>query len=221
MAKQGAEYLNSSSKRRLDILGGLGVAAALTPAVLPVGALACIDNRSLDPFFRQERLGRNGEPVGITKFRSLRKERTAGELKLYGTHDPRATGIGLLLRRYGLDEMPQLLSVLNGDLSLVGIRVATKDIMDELVERAPNQFDEWQEAYNTARPGLISPAKFYTRQQPEVTDEVLQNALEIEIDYVKRASLINDLRIIGATPLKLIGARLKIGQTPELSPAAI
>ncbi len=213
MAKRSIEYLTSPEKRSLDVLGSLAIGAGLAPVALSAAVMASIDSRSINPFFEQVRIGYKNVPVTIRKFRSLHKELTNGQEVRYGPFDPRATAIGHLLRKYGLDEIPQLSNVVRGEMSIVGPRIRTAESMDDLEFAAPELFSEWQEAYDSAKPGIVSDARFLTRSRRQITSDILADVMRSDIDYVKNASLIGDIRIIGAAPLKLLTIR------PEELPA--
>ena len=205
MAKSGAEYLNSHSKRLVDVLGALVVALEASPALIPAAVLAGIDNRSLRPFFRQARMGQNDQQIEITKFRTIREERARGELKIYGPYDPRATKIGSFLRGFGWDELPQLYQVLSGELSLVGHRPHLTNKV--WLEAAPDIYEEWHEVCSPIKPGLINPSNFLLRRAGRLTDEVVARVMQAEINYVKeQASVREDLKIIGLAPFRLARA---------------
>lgn len=209
MAKTGAEYLKSSSKRSVDVLGSAVVGAALLPAAAVAYGAAAIDNRTLAPIFRHERIGYEGRVFTLAKFRTLRPSLVTEGWRGEGAYDSRASGLGLMLRRYGLDEIPQLQSVLEGEMSLVGLRAASKDSLNYLEDIAPEIFDEWHEAYSAGRPGLIGPGQIYRHRFKNPAPEDYIASLKMDIDYVARASLINDLRILGSAPLKLLAANIR------------
>ena len=118
--KKGIEYLSSNLKREFDIVGGVAVAAAVLPVGLVAGITSALDTHSTNPFFMQERVGKNNAPFMALKFRSIAK--TAIGEESYGTFDPRATKVEQTLRQTGLDELPQIYNVIRGSMSLVGAR---------------------------------------------------------------------------------------------------
>lgn len=207
MTKVGPEYLASRSKRGFDVVGAAAVGLALLPAAAAAYTAAAIDNRSLQPFFSHDRVGADGQKFTLTKLRTLRPELVTDEIGR-GTYDPRATGIGRLLRRYGLDEVPQLRTVLEGEMSLIGIRAYSEANLRYLQERAPRIFDEWYEAYEAGRPALVSAAQVFRRKFPSGSADNIDQYLQIDIDYVKQACLRRDLKILGSTPLKLLEAHI-------------
>lgn len=193
------------AKRTLDL-----VAAAIGLLVLaPLFAVIAVVIRRDSPgpvFFRQERVGRGGSPFQIYKFRTMRTdaERQGGQLTVGA--DPRVTGVGRVLRKYKLDELPQLINVVLGDMSLVGPRPE--------VPRYVALYDERQRRVLDVRPGITDPASIAYREEnallaaavdPEATyvREVMPAKLEMNLDYLDRRSLLTDLGIIFDTLAKL------------------
>lgn len=218
MATRGIEYLNSSTKRKLDVVGSVAVGFALSPLVVPASTLATVDNYPTSPIFRHQRVGRNNETFGMLKLRTL-GPRMPEEGKNHGVCQPDASAIGTLLRRSGLDEMPQLLNILKGEMSLVGIRAAYEASIKFFEECAPELFEEWREAYSAAKPGLVGPGQLFRRRFRQHSPEIIAKSMQLDIDYVKFASLAEDLRILGSTPVKLLVANLHLQDIPATSPA--
>ena len=207
--QKGPEYLNSRAKRNFDILGAATVGFALLPTWAFSYGAAAIDNKSLKPFFRHERIGNDGMLFTVTKLRTLRPEKATEAYRSQGAYDTRASGIGLALRRYGLDEIPQLRSVASGEMSLIGARASSSDSLAYLQEAAPDIFDEWYErAYSAGKPALIGPAQIYRHKFVSPTEENYRKSLQMDIDYAARASLIGDIRMLGSAPLKLLAANI-------------
>src|SRR6185312_4347495 len=121
MRRSGPEYLQSSTKRGLDVLGSAVITVAMLPSVAAAYGLAAADNKSFKPIFTHERVGFEGKKFLLSKIRTLRPELVFEGRRGQGAYDSRASEIGTLLRRYGLDEVPQLKNVIEGDMSLVGI----------------------------------------------------------------------------------------------------
>lgn len=193
-------------KRAFDL-----VAAAFGLLVLaPLFAAVAVAIRRDSPgpvFFRQERVGRGGSPFLIYKFRTMRTdaERVGGQLTVGA--DPRVTGVGGVLRRYKVDELPQLINVVLGDMSLVGPRPE--------VPRYVARYDERQRAVLDVRPGITDPASIAYRDEnailaaasdPEAVyvREIMPTKLEMNLDYLARRSLLSDLGIILDTLLKVV-----------------
>src|SRR5262249_19514198 len=109
--------LNRALKRTLDIVVAVLILTFCSPIMLLIAALIRLDSRG-PVFFTQERVGLDGKPFPTIKFRTMRAD--APVLGNWTTkHDPRVTGLGVFLRRYSLDELPQFMNVLRGEMSVV------------------------------------------------------------------------------------------------------
>lgn len=209
MAAQGTEYLHSKSKRALDVMGGLTLAATLLPLGVAAAAATVYDHKSLNPFYQQQRQDGNGKYVTITKFRSLHTVSDDMPVITYGTFDPRASRIGNVLRQSGLDELPQLANVIAGSMSLVGRR-PVPDVDLELFKAAdPVVFKNWEAMLPDVPLGLTSKTQIYRHYQQIVTDEVRVTAMRLDLEYAETASLTGDLAIIGRTPFALLRASMQ------------
>lgn len=205
-----------TSKRLLD----LAIAAlCVTLAVLPITAIA-IAIRVLNGnpiFFRQLRFGKNGLEFGLYKFRTM-KTRPAAESGTFDVGDvSRVTRLGRILRKTKLDELPQLLNVIKGDMSLVGPRPEVR----KWVEAYP---DQWAEVL-TVRPGITDPASIEFRNEEELLQNaaspeeyyrnvILPRKLELYKEYVRTQSLWQDINIIFKTCYAVIAGifhKRKIG----------
>jgi lipopolysaccharide/colanic/teichoic acid biosynthesis glycosyltransferase len=192
--------------RAFDLVAASVGLLLLAPVFLVVAVL--IRRSSPGPvFFRQERVGRQGRPFHIYKFRTMRPdaERVGGQLTV--GDDPRITPIGRALRRYKLDELPQLINVVLGDMALVGPRPE--------VPRYVALYDDRQRRVLDVRPGITDPASIAYREEnallaaaadPEATyvREVMPTKLEMNLAYLERRSLATDVGIILDTLAKLL-----------------
>ena len=186
------------AKRLFDLVAASIGLLALSPLFLVV-AIAIRRSSPGPVFFRQARVGRHGEPFSMFKFRTMRPdaERVGGQLTVGA--DPRITPIGHTLRKYKLDELPQLINVVLGDMSLVGPRPE--------VPRYVALYDERQRRVLDVRPGITDPASIAYRNEnallaaaadPEATyvAEVMPAKLEINLGYLERRSLLRDVGVI-------------------------
>ena len=158
------------------------------------------------PFFTQTRVGRNGRPFTVYKFRTMRQAAPTADLTVQdfrsfvftpAGHDPRRTRLGALLRRTSLDEAPQLLNVLRGEMALVGPRPE----MVAIVRQYPPAYH----ARHNVRPGLTGLAQINGR-----SDLTYSQTIAYDLEYVRRRSAALDLRILAQTPLAVLrgdGAR--------------
>ena len=195
------------AKRLFDIvMAGL---ALLLMSPLLIGIAAWIRLDSVGPvFFRQERVGRHGRLFRIHKFRTMvtDAERLGAQITVSG--DPRITAAGRFLRRSKLDELPQLIDVLAGTMSLVGPRPE----VPRYVAMYPTAL---REKVLSVRPGITDPASIEFRDEGallaaaadperEYADVVLPAKLRFAADYVDHASLAYDLRLIALTLRALV-----------------
>jgi lipopolysaccharide/colanic/teichoic acid biosynthesis glycosyltransferase len=211
-------------KRMLDIVGSALGLLLLAP-VLPLIAIVIKLDSPGPIFFRQERVGRGGRSFRIFKFRSMvvGAARTGRALTVRG--DPRITRMGMLLRRSKLDELPQLINVLAGDMSIVGPRPEVPEFMKFYT---PDQ----RALMLSMRPGITDYAAILFRDESSLLDgdsdpiEVYRDRImPIKFAFYERYSrqigVVNDLRIILATILLLIVGRLPLwlGIECKLPPA--
>jgi lipopolysaccharide/colanic/teichoic acid biosynthesis glycosyltransferase len=190
------------AKRVFDlVLSALGL-LVLSPLLLAIAAWIKLDSPG-PVFFRQERVGRHGRPFRIHKFRTMRHAPADRGAQITVDADARITRAGRLLRRHKLDELPQLLDVLAGTMSLVGPR---PEVPRYVALYPPALRDK----VLSVRPGVTDRASLEFRNEgallaasadPERTyaDVVLPTKLGLAADYVDRASLSYDLRLIVLT----------------------
>ncbi len=185
------------SKRTFDILVSLLGLILLAPIFTVVGILIKIDSKG-PIFYLQERIGKRFRPFKIIKFRTMFHYNHIGHL-VTASNDRRITRIGKYLRKYKLDELPQLFNVLKGDMSLVGPRPEVKKYVDL-----------FQSDYNmilTVRPGITDPAslKYLNEEEilashPDFEDayikKVLPDKIKLSLEYVKNQNIIDDIIII-------------------------
>jgi lipopolysaccharide/colanic/teichoic acid biosynthesis glycosyltransferase len=172
--------------RALDIL----LAAVLLALAAPVMALAAIAIRVESRgavFYRQLRVGRHGEPFELWKLRTMvpgAESMGAGIYVLEG--DPRITRSGRLLRRFSLDELPNLVNVLRGEMSIVGPRPTVQEQVDRYTERQRRRLE--------VRPGITGWAQINGRASLPWPERI-----ELDVWYVEHRSLRLDLRILART----------------------
>lgn len=204
------EYLNSRSKRRLDVLGGTAIATLLMPVGALAGLASSIDTRTLNPIFKQARLGSADKHIEIYKFRTLPKSLESESVETYGTFDPRASKMGMAMRESGIDEMPQLVNVIRGEMSLVGMRPMLEADIDRFKDISPALYRQWYEVYSRTKPGLAGPSQVLRHQYKVTTDDLYKHSMELDLEYTRTASLRKDLKIIASTPFKMLMARINM-----------
>jgi exopolysaccharide biosynthesis polyprenyl glycosylphosphotransferase len=204
----GARQLSRSAqiaKRALDVLGASALLLILSPLMLAITIAIRLESRG-PAFFRQRRTGRHGRPFELVKFRSMYSD--ADGLKealtadndlndgvMFKIHsDPRVTGIGRMLRRFSVDELPQLFNVLKGEMSLVGPR--------PLVVPESDALQDWHLRRLELRPGLTGPWQIYGR-----SGSPFQEMVRFDYQYVAGWSLARDVEILLATVPAVISGR--------------
>lgn len=206
----GPDYLNSRSKRFLDFYGATELLHCLAPLIGVGAVVSALDTRSF-PLIRQERRGLDGKNFQTLKFQTLQgTPPKADEItETFGTHDPRATRIGNLLRRATIDELPQLYNVLKGDIHLVGIRPELAVDLSRMEALDPILYKHFVRAYDMGA-GAIALDALNRKQKPSQTDEVRLQSMEIGVMYAEHASLIGDLDIIAQTVPVALGSTRKL-----------
>ena len=187
--------LNGSSvKRLLDLIGGIiGLAILAVPFAIIALAIK-LDSRGT-VFFRQERAGRNGRIFKPFKFRTMVEGATSMELGYSVTaDDSRITRVGRILRNTGFDELPQLINVLKGEMSLAGPRPT----LPYQVE----QYDDFQRRRLLAKPGVTGLAIVQGRNALSWEERI-----KVDIWYIDHWSMWLDLKILALTPWKVLVTR--------------
>jgi lipopolysaccharide/colanic/teichoic acid biosynthesis glycosyltransferase len=194
-------------KRSFDIAASLMGLVLLSPVLCVIALLVKLDSRG-PVFFRQQRVGRNGRTFRIYKFRTMRSETSGKSLELTVRDDPRITGTGKLLRHYKLDELPQLINVLVGEMSVVGPR-----------PEVPRYVEKWEDSIRTivlsVRPGLTDLASIEFRNEsallaasenPErkYLDEIAPAKNRLAVRYVENCGFWLDIKIICRTLVAIL-----------------
>ncbi|HEV8632334.1 MAG TPA: sugar transferase [Thermoanaerobaculia bacterium] len=188
--------LHRPLKRLLDLLGAGLLLVLLLPATL-LTALAVRLSSSGPVLYRQTRVGRAQQPFTLLKFRTMRQGAEQGEELLATPGDSRLTPIGALLRRTRLDELPQLLNVLGGTMSLVGPRPERPGFVRAYLERVPGYAERF-----SLRPGLTGLA-----QVNGDYDSTPENKLRYDLAYMANWSLWLDLSILVRTVRTVLSSR--------------
>ena len=188
-------------KRTLDIVCSLLFLIVFFSSFFIIAILIKIDSRG-PVFFLQKRCGRDGREFDMYKFRTMVKdaELLKKELKseIAGPmfkmkNDPRVTQTGKFLRKWSLDELPQLLNVLKGDMSLVGPRPLAKE------EMAGDNNNTWREIRLSVKPGVTGLWQIMGRTSGKFSDWV-----SYDIEYVQKKSVIMDLKILIMTAITIL-----------------
>lgn len=188
-------------KRTFDIIAsGLGL-ICLSPLFIFLAVWIKLDSKG-PVFYRQTRVGRDNKDFRLFKFRSMRPDSDKLGLITVGGRDPRVTRSGYYIRKYKLDEFPQLINVFKGDMSLVGPRPEVRKYVDMYTPEQMHVLD--------VRPGITSLASIRYRNENDLLaaaddpdrcyiEQVMPDKLAIDLEYVKHASLSTDIRLIFST----------------------
>jgi sugar transferase (PEP-CTERM system associated) len=188
-----------ATKRALD-LAVAGVGVVLSAPLLVAAALAVRLGSPGPVFYRQERVGRHGRIFTITKLRTMRPDAETGAPRWAEDRDPRVTPVGRLLRRTRIDEIPQIFSVLAGDMSFVGPRPERPFFVERLKLQIP-----WYGLREAVRPGLTGWAQLRYPYGASVEDAKAK--LEYDLYYLKNASVFLDISILFHTVRHVLTGR--------------
>lgn len=188
-------------KRLFDIVAsGLGL-IFLSPLFLVLAVWIKLDSPG-PVFYRQVRVGRHNRDFRIFKFRSMRVGADKGSLVTIGGHDPRITRSGYFIRKFKLDEFPQLINVFRGEMSLVGPRPEVRHYVDYWTPEQMHVLD--------VRPGITDPASIKYRNENELMEKaedpeqyyievIMQEKIKLYLEYVNHHTFWGDIGLIFQT----------------------
>lgn len=188
-------------KRLFDIIFSFLGLTVLSPLFFLLAVWIKLDSRG-PVFYRQVRVGRHNRDFRIFKFRSMRVGSDKGSLVTIGGRDPRVTRSGYYIRKFKLDELPQLINVLIGDMSFVGPRPEVRKYVDMYTTEQLHVLD--------VRPGITDEASIAYRNENELLaaapdperyyiETVMPDKLRINLKYVEKHSLWGDMELIFKT----------------------
>jgi exopolysaccharide biosynthesis polyprenyl glycosylphosphotransferase len=187
-------------KRLLDILGGL-VGTLILLITLPFITLATFIDDGWPIFYDQTRLGRGGTSYRIFKYRTMRRDAEADGMPRWAREDDeRATRVGRFLRKTHLDELPQFLNVLRGEMSLVGPRAERPELVEYFQKHIP-----FYRARLLVKPGITGWAQINYGYASSIDETIVK--LEYDLYYIKHRSMTMDLVILLRTPATVLGFR--------------
>ena len=196
-------------KRLFDIVAsGLGL-IVLSPLFLILAIWIKLDSKG-HVFYRQVRVGYKNKDFRIFKFRSMRVGADKGSLVTIGGHDPRVTKSGYWIRKFKLDELPQLINVFLGDMSLVGPRPEVRHYVNYWTPEQMHVLD--------VRPGITDPASIKFRNENELMEQadnpekyyievIMQEKIKLYLEYVNKHSFLYDLGLIFKTFWVIVNER--------------
>jgi lipopolysaccharide/colanic/teichoic acid biosynthesis glycosyltransferase len=190
--------LAATAKAAVDFVLAAALLVVFGPVILAAAAIVRLTS-SGPAFYRQARMGLGGRTFDIIKLRTMTHncERESGP-RWATPDDPRITPVGAFLRRTHIDELPQLLNVLRGEMSLVGPRPERPEFLPKLLAEVPGY-----EERLTVRPGVTGLAQ--VRLPPDTSVADVHRKLSYDLFYISRRSLWLDLRLMACTSVKLFG----------------
>jgi sugar transferase (PEP-CTERM system associated) len=188
------DSLRLFSSRALDVVASLLILALTLPVMLAVATAVLIEDGWRAPvLYRQTRVGRGGGGFELLKFRSMRRDaETNGAARWAEKDDPRVTRIGKIMRKLHIDELPQILNVLRGDMSLVGPRPERPHFVTELAQKIPYYVER-----HCVKPGITGWAQLCYPYGSSEQDAI--EKLQYDLYYIKNNSLLFDLSILVQT----------------------
>ncbi len=193
-------------KRIFDIICSVIILLLFLPFGVIISLLIVLESRG-GVFYRQERIGRYGKPFRLFKFRSMRKNADKHGKLTVGMKDARITRTGYFIRKFKLDEFPQFINVILGDMSIVGPRPEVKEYVDLYTEDQRQILD--------VRPGITDLASLEYFEENELLgkaddpqktyiEEIMPAKIELNKQYLENPTLGNDLKIMWKTFLRII-----------------
>lgn len=187
-------------KRLSDIIGGL-IGVALLLVTLPFIAIGILIDSGRPVFYTQTRAGRGAQDYKILKFRTMHQDAEADGIPQWASEDDeRATRFGRILRRTHLDELPQFINVLRGEMSLVGPRAERPELVEMFQKHVP-----FYRARLLVKPGMTGWAQVNFGYASTIDETVVK--LEFDLYYIKHRNLLTDFVILLRTPSTVLGLR--------------
>jgi len=207
-------------RRFVDILASLAALVVLSPVLAAIAIWIALDSPG-SPFYRAVRIGKGGKKFRMWKFRTMYKDQPAEASPITGRDDPRVTRAGAILRRTKLDEVPQFLNVLAGDMTLVGPRPESPEFV--------RCYTAEQRLVLEVKPGVTGVVQVISGEESDsippsapdryYMDHLMGPKLAIDLDYLRTRTAWSDLCIIGATAALIVRAMFGRPRDPDL-PAA-
>ncbi len=185
-------------KRLFDIVFSFVGIVILSPVLVIISLIVALSSKG-GSFYKQKRVGKDNKDFTLYKFRSMRVDSDKQSLITIGNKDSRVTPIGYYLRKYKIDELPQLFNVLKGDMSFVGPRPEVRYYVDMYTDK--------QKQVLNVRPGITDPASIAFRNENELLAQqpnpkqyyitsIMPEKLRINLEYINNRSFSKDIKII-------------------------
>jgi lipopolysaccharide/colanic/teichoic acid biosynthesis glycosyltransferase len=196
-------------KRTFDIFFALLALLVFLPFGLLLALIIVLESKG-GVFYAQERIGQFGKPFKLLKFRSMRQNADKSGLLTVGMKDNRITKIGVFIRKFKLDEVPQFINVLKGEMSIVGPRPEVKKYVDH--------YNTEQRLILNVKPGITDYASLEYFRENEILgnasdpekaylEVVMPDKIRINQKYLSNPSISEDLKIIFLTAMKILGLK--------------
>jgi lipopolysaccharide/colanic/teichoic acid biosynthesis glycosyltransferase len=196
-------------KRLFDLILAIVLGMALLPALIVIAAAVKLEDGG-SVFYRQQRVGRRGKPFFIWKFRSMHVDSDRAGPPITAAGDPRITAVGRILRKWKLDELPQLINVITGEMSFVGPRPE--------VERYVSKYTLEQRRVLDLRPGITDLASIAFRYEEELLAKsadpekfycqvCIPRKIELNLAHAEKPGFWKDLGVIARTVVAVILSR--------------
>ena len=193
-------------KRVFDIVASLGGLIILSPMLIIVAICIKLDSKG-PVFFKQKRVGKNKKIFEIYKFRTMVTDAEKLGKQITVGNDSRITRVGKFIRKCKLDELPQLINVVKGEMSLVGPRPE--------VPRYVELYDEYEEQILLVQPGITDYASIEFRNENEILgrsinpeetyiEEIMPTKIDLNMKYIRNISLVEDIKLILNTILAIL-----------------
>jgi putative colanic acid biosynthesis UDP-glucose lipid carrier transferase len=186
------------SKRLFDLVISAGLVLTLSPALVLIGLLVKLTSQG-PAIFKQRRYGLDGQEIAVYKFRTMTVTEDGTELRQATKNDPRTTVIGRFLRRYSIDELPQLINVIQGRMSLVGPRphaVAHNELYRKLIKGYMVR--------HKVLPGITGLAQVNGHRGETKDVSAMEARIRYDLEYLRRWSTLLDLKILWMTVATVI-----------------
>lgn len=202
-------------KRVFDISAASVGIVVLAPAMILISFLICMDSPG-EVFFRQVRVTTNGRKFRIHKFRTMIKDAQAKGRLITGEKDERITRVGAILRKYRLDEIPQLFDILHGDMSFVGVRPEVPDYVKKYTREMratllmPAGVTSDGSIFSLQEPEMLRKARTPEEEEEIYLEEILPEKMKINLHYIKTFSIRRDLELMVKTVAAVISENASV-----------
>ena len=196
-------------KKLFDFVFSIAGLVILSPLFLVISVWIKLDSKG-SVFYKQVRVGKNNSDFKLYKFRTMRTDSDKSGLLTVGGRDPRITGAGYFLRKFKLDELPQLFNIAAGQMSFVGPRPEVRKYVD--------LYNDEQRKVLSVLPGITDVASIKYRNENELLEKaedpesyyiesIMPDKLKLNLDYIEQRSFTNDIKVIFKTLAAITGQK--------------